>query len=96
MTNFEQKIKDIGNEAIDYIYNNAKTPYAVKEDGQLPVTAFNFDGEPIEVFARIICSTYILSEEAVYFGYTDISNQSCARIADYLSKLKEEENGKKD
>lgn len=96
---FEERIRTIGRDAVNYLYDtliDAKPIILETENDdidRLYVNAFDFYGKPYETVVKVIDACHIEDWNGEEIKYGKLTNQSCARIADYVTehlKTKEE------
>lgn len=85
---FNERIRKIGDEALEYIRETLGDKWIEipdKEDHErLYVNAFTFDGDPFETVVATIWAGEIDDWNGNTYSLGDLSNQSVARIADYV------------
>lgn len=89
MKSFNERIREISDEASNFIACKVKEPIKIDTENEdvdrLYVTAYDFDGEPYEaVVAAIYDNGEIEDWDGNTISLDDLSCQSVARIADYV------------
>ena len=91
--NFNEKIKEITNEAMSYIRSALDEKgvefvnvYDEEEEAGVIATAFDYNGEAYSIYVKEVHPYSVVTEDDDEIEFYDISCQSVARLADIVAE----------